>query len=116
MAGPNFHADAENEKVSILLNNPASATNMVVKIGLIKAANDWWWAFDNLEISIGDIPSSVVQQIPTPGALNVGPQPTLGATIIPGTTRINPASIQLLLDGANVPVTVTTNAQGQLVV
>ena len=60
IAGPNFHPDAENEKVSILLNNPAGATNMVIKIGALKAANDWWWAFDNLEVNIGDIPSSVV--------------------------------------------------------
>jgi len=116
LAGPNFHPEAENEKVSLLLNNPAGATNLVVKFGLIKAANDWWWAFDNLEINIGDIPSGILQYVPSQNATNVGPQPALGATIAPGTTTINPASIQLKLDGTAIAVTVTTNVQGQLVV
>jgi hypothetical protein len=111
-----FHADAPNEKVSLLLNNPAGMTNLVVKIGLINAANDWWWAFDNLEINIGDIPSAIFSYTPTVNAVNVGPRPQLGAVITPGTTVINPASAQLRLDGTSVTVTVTTNAQGRIVV
>ena len=116
VAGPNFHTDTPNEKVSILLNNPSGKTNLVVKFGLINGANDWWWAFDNVEINIGDIASTVVNQIPTPNATNVTHTPILGATIIPGTAVINPASISMLLDATSVPVTVTTNASGQLVV
>jgi len=116
LAGPNFHDDSQNERVSLLLNNPAGRTNLVITFGYLNAANDWWWAFDNVEVNVGDIPSSIVQYTPTPGLTNVGPRPTLGAVISRGTTVINPASAQILLDGVSVPVTVTTNVAGQFVI
>jgi len=116
IAGPFFHDDNENEKVSVLLNNPAGATNLVMKIGLINGANDWWWAFDNLEINIGDIPSSIFSYTPTAGAVNVGPRPQIGAAITPGTTTISPGSVQILLDGTSLPVTVSTDAANRTVV
>lgn len=113
--GPNFKDTAYNEKVSLLLNNPAGATNVVVFFGMINAGNDWWWAFDNLEINIGDIPSSIFSLTPASGVTNVSPRPLLGAVISPGTTVINPASVQLYLDDAPVATTATTNAQGRTV-
>ncbi len=47
----NFKADAVNETVTVALNNPAGASSMVVTFGLVDAGNDWWWAFDNVEVS-----------------------------------------------------------------
>jgi hypothetical protein len=115
VAGPFFHDDNENEKVSVLMNNPVGATNLVVKIGMLKGANDWWWAFDNLEINIGDIPSSIFTYTPAAGAVNVGPRPQIGAVITPGTTTISPGSVQILLDGTSLPVTVSTDAASRTV-
>jgi len=53
IAGPTFHPDSENEVVTILLNNPSGATNVVLKFGMVNAANDWWWALDNIQVSAG---------------------------------------------------------------
>jgi hypothetical protein len=115
-SSPFFHGDNQNEQVSLLLNNPAGTTNLAVRFSLLNAGNDWWWAFDNLEINIGDIPSSFVQFTPTQGATNAGPRPPLGAVINPGTTTLNPGSVRLLLDGNEVLTTVTTNAQNRIVI
>lgn len=52
---PFFHPDNTNEEVSIDINNPQGASEMVVKFRMFDAGNDWWWAVDNLNISaIGD--------------------------------------------------------------
>lgn len=47
---PTFHDHFPNETVIVPLNNPANATNLVLRIGMEKAANDWWWALDNIAI------------------------------------------------------------------
>ncbi|HYG35853.1 MAG TPA: hypothetical protein VEC99_13765, partial [Clostridia bacterium] len=60
--GSFYHPDSQNEAVLLRLNNPAGATSMVVTFGLTKGANDWWWAFDNLEINAGPIAPSVTLQ------------------------------------------------------
>ncbi len=49
-AGENYKADATNETVSLILNNPPGTANMVIEFGLTEAGNDWWWAIDNLKI------------------------------------------------------------------
>ena len=49
-ASPNFHADAPNEHVTLGLNHPMGAAEMVLTFGLFDAGNDWWWAIDNLEV------------------------------------------------------------------
>lgn len=48
---PNFHNDAPNETISVPLNNPAGASQMVVTFGMLDAGNDWWWAIDNIVIT-----------------------------------------------------------------
>jgi hypothetical protein len=48
---PNFHDDAQNEQVTVLLANPAGATKLALTFGLLNAENDWWWAIDNIVVS-----------------------------------------------------------------
>jgi hypothetical protein len=43
--------DATNEAVTVDLNNPAGATEMVITFGMLDAGNDWWWAIDNVEVT-----------------------------------------------------------------
>lgn len=52
--GPNFKADSEfiNEAALIPLNNPAGVNNFVIKFGMQLAANDWWWAVDNIAVGV----------------------------------------------------------------
>lgn len=45
-----YKPDATNETVVVNLNNPAGAGNVKLKFGLLNAANDWWWAIDNVEV------------------------------------------------------------------
>jgi len=47
---PSYKPDATNETVVVNLNNPAGASNVKLKFGLLNAANDWWWAIDNIEV------------------------------------------------------------------
>jgi hypothetical protein len=42
--------DATNEAVTVSLNNPADASEMVITFGILDAGNDWWWAIDNVEV------------------------------------------------------------------
>lgn len=54
-SGPNFHDDATNESVSLALRNPAGAQSMVITFGYFDAGNNWWWAIDNIEVSVGEV-------------------------------------------------------------
>lgn len=58
---PTFHPDSENESVTLQLNNPASATNMMLTITLANSGNDWWWAVDNIAVRAGTAPPFVTQ-------------------------------------------------------
>jgi len=48
--GALFHNDNPNEAVSLALNPPAGTQTMSLKFGLTEAANDWWWAVDNVKV------------------------------------------------------------------
>jgi hypothetical protein len=48
---PNFKNDATNETIVLNLDNPAGASTMKLEFSLTNAANDWWWAIDNLRIT-----------------------------------------------------------------
>lgn len=54
-----YHDHMPNESVIVALNNPAGATSLVLKIGMEKAANDWWWAVDNLAVGVPPFASGV---------------------------------------------------------
>lgn len=60
--GPFYKTDTQNETVYLRLNNPAGATNMVLRFSLTNGANDWWWAFDNLEVSAGAAAPLITKQ------------------------------------------------------
>lgn len=49
-----YHDHMTNETVSVELNNPAGANEMVISFELIEAGNDWFWAIDNINIASGD--------------------------------------------------------------
>ena len=48
---PFFKNDSTNEAVTIDINNPAGATDVILEFGLTNAGNDWWWAIDNVEVT-----------------------------------------------------------------
>ncbi len=50
-SSPNFKTDATNETVTIKIAAPTGAKTMVLTFGLFDAGNDWWWAFDNVQVT-----------------------------------------------------------------
>jgi hypothetical protein len=60
--GPFFHPDSENEAVLLQLNNPAGASNLVLSFEMRDAANDWWWAVDNIVVNAGSAPPIITTQ------------------------------------------------------
>ncbi|MEC7201997.1 MAG: hypothetical protein VXW84_15240, partial [Verrucomicrobiota bacterium] len=67
-SSPNYHDHAPNETVLVDLANPAGASELVIKIGMFDAGNDWWWAIDNLVVNAGVKPPSLVT---SPSSLEV---------------------------------------------
>ncbi|MGL4512603.1 MAG: PEP-CTERM sorting domain-containing protein [Lacipirellulaceae bacterium] len=51
-----FKPDSENESLSVNLQNPAGAQNVRLEFNLYDAGNDWWWAFDSLQVFTGTGP------------------------------------------------------------
>lgn len=49
---PTYHDHMPNESVVVPLGNPAGAQNLVLRFGMEKAANDWWWALDKLAVGV----------------------------------------------------------------
>ncbi|MFG0244665.1 MAG: fibronectin type III domain-containing protein [Phycisphaerales bacterium JB052] len=49
--GDQFHPDMTNERVVLDVLNPAGAMAMELEFAMLDAANDWWWALDNLHIT-----------------------------------------------------------------
>ncbi len=70
---PNFHDDMVNESVSMALGNPAGAQSMTITFGYFDSYNNWWWAIDNVEVSVG----SAVTPAPTLNYQVAGGQLTL---------------------------------------
>ena len=58
-ASGDFKDDTPNEHVTLGLNNPAGASEVVLTFGLFDAGNDWWWAVDNIEVQGVPEPSCV---------------------------------------------------------
>jgi hypothetical protein len=50
-ASPFFKGDQQNETIARSFLVPDSATNLQIKFGYYNAANDWWWAIDNLSLT-----------------------------------------------------------------
>jgi len=49
-SSPNFHDHMTNELVTVAIDRPAGAKNMVLTFGYFDASNNWWWAIDNVEV------------------------------------------------------------------
>ena len=50
-AGANHKPAAPNERVIVELDNPEGAKSAVLTFELADAANDWYWAIDNLRLT-----------------------------------------------------------------
>ncbi|MFZ4574269.1 MAG: hypothetical protein ACOYN0_07710 [Phycisphaerales bacterium] len=62
-SGSFFHATNYSEAVSLgsgVLNAPVGATAVRFEFGLVLAANDWWWAVDNITVN-GDVSGTPTQ-------------------------------------------------------
>ncbi|WP_442484960.1 hypothetical protein [Aeoliella sp. SH292] len=54
--GDFYKPDATNERVSIDLNYNGTATTLQLEFALEQAWNDWWWAIDNVLVSVAAEP------------------------------------------------------------
>jgi len=70
-ASPNYKDYATNETVTIDIDNPAGATNMVLTFGLFDAGNDWWWAIDNIVVTAEFSAIYAYHPYPANGAVEV---------------------------------------------
>lgn len=55
---PFFKDDATNEALTLDLQNPSGASTVQLEFRLFDAGNNWWWAFDNLQVFTGAAPAS----------------------------------------------------------
>lgn len=105
---PTYHMDGEfiNESVIVPINNPAGATTLKLRFGMTEAANDWWWAVDN--IAVGEPP--LVTGVSATGAgFTIRVAEALGKTV----NESRP--ITATLDGQTVTVTPTRDGERILV-
>ena len=49
---PNSSLDRIDEAVALTAANPGSGS-VKVRFGMTEAGNDWWWSFDNVQVSAG---------------------------------------------------------------
>src|SRR5262249_13538729 len=54
---PTFKADNTNESVVLDAGYNGTSTSLTLKFGLGNAANDWWWAVDNVRVFVPADPS-----------------------------------------------------------
>jgi hypothetical protein len=76
-SSPFFHGDNTNESVLLSLNNPAGATSVKLRWGMVNATDDWWWAVDNI----------VLSAVPEPGGAMLASLAMLGLTLTAGRRR-----------------------------
>ncbi len=100
--GEFFKPDNPNDAVLLELSNPAGAQRLTLTFGLINAANDWWWAVDN--VTVGRPPMLTALQ---------GRGNGFSARIIQTAgARVVPDSVTVRLDGTPVPVNVVPSDEG----
>jgi hypothetical protein len=102
---PTFHDHFPNEVVIIPLNNPAGAKNLRLKFGSEKAANDWWWAVDNIAVGTPPFATAVT---------NSGVSFSMKIVQTGGKSVNQSKPISLELDGQSVTPVVTTDDAGFL--
>lgn len=77
-ASPFFHGDNTNESVLLALNNPAGATSVKIRWGMVNATDDWWWAIDNVVVR---------STVPEPCSALLACMAVLGLTVAQGRRR-----------------------------
>jgi len=93
-SSPNHKDEAIDEEVIVPLNNPEGAQSMVLTFGMFDAGNDWWWAIDNIEVTIG----VEITLVARPSSLTLN---------MLGSSGIDEASLVLEIDGQPVAAAVT---------
>jgi hypothetical protein len=94
---PTFKGHWPNDAVILGLNNPAGAQKLRLKFGLIEAANDWWWAIDNVTVGQPPMLTAVI-----------GRGDGFTARIVEGLgKKVVDGSVSARLDGQ--PVSITTD-------
>ncbi len=63
-ASANFKDHAPNDTIEALLQNPAGASTVVLTFGYLDAGNNWWWAIDNIRLTVATLPSGVTPPVP----------------------------------------------------
>ena len=62
---PTFKDHTLNETVTLPIDIPEGASSLRIKFGYTQAANDWFWAIDNLALLSGEVPP-FIEQKPAP--------------------------------------------------
>lgn len=78
-------AITKNETLSYNLSVPAGATNVQLKFGYYNAANDWWWAIDNIALktaSSATVYSENFDAVPLGPSVNERNQPGGHVTVV----------------------------------
>jgi hypothetical protein len=71
-SSPLYHDHNTNEMVTVSFARPAGAKKMVLTFGYFDAANNWWWAIDNVEV-LGVLRSRTVVMTENFDELKLGP-------------------------------------------
>ena len=98
--------DSPNESVMVELKNPGGAQKLILKFGLIEAANDWWWAF---RLPAVGTPPMVTGISGTGTGFTVRISEGLGKTVNEN------AALSAKLDGQTVTVAATRDGERVLV-
>lgn len=100
-SGGDFYKDhAPNDAAIIALQNPGGAQKLLLKFGLIEAANDWWWAIDNVTVGQPPMMTAVVGR---GNGFTARIVEGLGKTVVEN-------SVTAKLDGQTITVTTTRPA------
>ncbi len=96
-SSPNYKDEAIDERVTVPLNNPEGAQEMVITFGMFDAGNDWWWAIDNIEVKTGAV---ITRLVARPSSLTMDLADT-------GSSKIDTNTLELEIDGEPVSAAVT---------
>jgi hypothetical protein len=98
-ADPNYKDDnSTNDTILVPVPNPAGAKTMELSFGLTNAANDWFWAVDNISLTAGT--ASLASVTPSPNQVIFDIADT-------GANKINTTTIVLKINDVVVPTVVT---------
>jgi hypothetical protein len=107
---PNFKRDGDfiNESAFVPLNNPAGTTSLNLRFGMLTAANDWWWAVDNIAVGYPPLLASVTgngvavtNRIVE--ALGKTVNEAAGITVTVNGTTVTPVEVSRSMVNDNVP-------------